>query len=70
MNIAKKTFEKRYTSYTLQYKLDILNYMNEQVSGKQQRSLIFLHIPRFYNGKSQLEAEGIDALEPDALLVF
>ena len=24
-----EAFEKRYTTYTLQFKLDVLNYMNE-----------------------------------------
>lgn len=26
---VKKAFEKRYTSYTLKYKLDVLNYMSD-----------------------------------------
>ncbi len=63
---GEKAFEKRYTSYTLQYKLNVLNYMNEQGTSIRETAAIFnisTH-STLLQWKKQLEAEGIDALEP------
>jgi transposase len=63
---GEKAFEKSYTSYTLQYKLDVLNYMNEQGSSIRETAAIF-NIPApstLFQWKKQLETQGIEALEP------
>jgi transposase len=62
---GEKAFEKRYTSYTLQYKLDVLNYMNEQGTSSRETAANF-NIPSpstLLQWKKQLETEGMDALE-------
>lgn len=63
---GEKAFEKRYTSYTLRYKLDVLNYMNEQGTSIRETAAIF-NIPApstILQWKKQLETQGMDALEP------
>lgn len=63
---GEKAFEKGYTSYTLQYKLDVLKYMNEQGTSIKETAAIF-NIPShatLLQWKKQLETEGIDALIP------
>lgn len=62
---GEKAFEKSYTSYTLQYKLDVLNYMNEQGTSIKETSAIF-NIPApstLFQWKKLLETQGVDALE-------
>jgi len=62
---GEKAFEKNYTSYTLKYKLDVLNYMNEQGTSIKQTAAIF-NIPApstILKWKRQLETQGVDALE-------
>ena len=62
---GEKAFEKRYTSYTLQYKLDVLNYMNEQGTSIRETAAIFnIAAPStLFQWKRQLETQGIDALQ-------
>lgn len=50
---GEKAFHKGYTPYSLQYKLDVLNYMNEQGTSteKQLRFLTFQHLLRYFSGK-------------------
>ncbi|MFF3024772.1 IS3 family transposase [Gottfriedia sp. NPDC057948] len=57
-------FQKSYTSYNLQFKLDVLNYMNEQGTSIRGTAAIF-NIPTpstLYQWKRQLETIGKDAL--------
>jgi transposase len=58
-------FEKRYTSYPAQYKLDVLNYMNEQGTSIRETAAIF-NIPShetLRKWKIAYETEGLDALQ-------
>ena len=42
MNIMViKAFKKRYTSYSAQFKLDVLNYMNEHGTSVRETAAIF-----------------------------
>lgn len=63
---GESAFEKRYTSYSLQYKLDVLNYMNEQGTSIRETAAIFniLAPSTLIQWIKQLETQGIDALEP------
>ncbi|PEL07405.1 IS3 family transposase [Bacillus sp. AFS017336] len=61
---GEKAFQKSYTSYNLQFKLDVLNYMNEQGTSIRETAAIF-NIPTpstLYQWKRQLETIGKDAL--------
>ncbi len=63
---GEKAFEKRYTNYTAQYKLDVLNYMNVNGTSIRETAAIF-NIPThstLLKWKKQLENSGIDALKP------
>jgi transposase len=63
---GEKAFEKRYTSYTLQYKLDVLNYMSNNGTSIRETAAIF-NIPApstLVQWKRLLETQGIDALKP------
>ncbi len=63
---GEKAFEKRYASYTLEYKLDLLNYMNDNGTSIRETATIF-NIPApstLRQWKRLLETEGIDALKP------
>ncbi len=62
---GEKAFEKRYTSYTLQYKLDVLTYMNELGTSIRETAAIFnIAAPStLFQWKRQLETQGIDALQ-------
>ena len=46
-------FKKRYTTYSVEFKLDVLNYMNEmgRLSKKQLWYLIFQPLPRLEIGR-------------------
>ena len=62
---GEKAFEKSYTSYNLQFKLDVLNYMNEQGTSIRETAAIF-NIPApstLFQWQKQLETQGIDALQ-------
>ncbi len=52
---GENAFEKRYTSYSTQYKLDVLNYMNEQGTSIGETAGLF-NIPSYETG-------GLDALK-------
>lgn len=41
----EKDFEKRYTTYSLQYKLDVLNYMDTQGISIRETAAIFKYFP-------------------------
>lgn len=61
-----KAFKKNYTNYTLEYKLDVLKYMNEKGTSIRETAAIF-NIPTHSTvskWKNQLEEIGIDALKP------
>jgi transposase len=60
-----KAFEKGYTSYTLQYKLGVLNYMNEQGTSIREPAAIF-NIPSpstLFQWKQLLETQGVNAVK-------
>ena len=61
-----KALETRYTNYSVQYKLDVLNYMNENGTSIRETAAIF-NIPThstILKWHNQLEHIGIDALQP------
>lgn len=62
---GEAAFEKRYTSYSAQFKLDVLNYMNEHGTSIRETAAIF-NIPSpetLRNWKVAMETEGFDALQ-------
>lgn len=62
---GKDAFEKRYTSYPAQFKLDVLNYMNEQGTSIRETAAIF-NIPSYETlrkWKVAYETGGYDALQ-------
>lgn len=60
-----EAFLKKYTSYSLQFKMDVLNYMNETGTSSYDAAAIFnISSPRLIrNWRSKLEQGGIGALE-------
>jgi len=61
---GKDAFEKRYTSYPTQFKLDVLNYMNEHGTSIRETAAIF-NIPSYETlrkWKVAYETGGYDAL--------
>lgn len=61
-----KAFEKTYTAYSLTYKLDVLNYMNENGTSPNEAAVIFnISSPGVIRRwRSQFNENGIDALKP------
>ena len=62
---GEQAFEKRYTSYPLQFKLDVLIYMNNQGTSVKETAALF-NIPApstLLQWKKQVETLGIDALQ-------
>ncbi len=62
---GENAFEKRYTSYSTQYKLDVLNYMNEHGTSIRETAALF-NIPSYETlRKWQIayETRGLDALQ-------
>ncbi len=62
---GEDAFEKRYTSYPAQFKLDVLNYMNEHGTSIRETAAIF-NIPSYETlrqWKVAYETEGYDALQ-------
>ncbi|MGG5735649.1 IS3 family transposase [Bacillus cereus group sp. IBL03679] len=62
---GEKAFEKRYTSYSTQFKLDVLNYMIENRTSIRETAAIF-NIPSYETvrkWKVAYETEGLDALQ-------
>jgi transposase-like protein len=62
---GENAFEKRYTTYPAQFKLDVLNYMNEQGTSIRETAAIF-NIPSYETlrkWKVAYETKGFDALE-------
>jgi transposase-like protein len=63
--LGENAFEKRYTSYPTQYKLDVLNYMNEQGTSIRETAAIF-NIPSYETlrkWKVAYDKGGLDALQ-------
>ncbi len=61
---GENAFEKRYTSYSTQYKLDVLNYMNENGTSIRETATLF-NIPfneTLRKWKIAYETGGLDAL--------
>lgn len=61
---GENAFEKRYTSYSTQYKLDALYYMNEQGTSIRETAAFF-NIPSYEvlrKWKIAYETGGLDAL--------
>lgn len=64
-SLDENAFEKRYTSYSAQYKLDVLNYMNEQGTSIRETAALF-NIPSYETlrkWKVAYETGGLDALQ-------
>ncbi|HDR4905863.1 TPA: IS3 family transposase [Bacillus cereus] len=57
-------FKKGYTSYSMEYKLDVLNYMNENGTSPNETAVIFnISSPALIRKwRTQLRTKGIDAL--------
>ena len=57
-------FENSYTSYTAQFKMDVLNYMNENGVSSNEAAVIFkISSPALIRKwRNQLKTNGIDAL--------
>jgi len=65
-SLGEKAFEKRYAFYSLQYKLDVLQYMNEQGTSIRETAAIF-NIPSYETlrkWKVAYDSEGLGALQP------
>ncbi|MFC4410351.1 IS3 family transposase [Chungangia koreensis] len=63
---GEEAFRKSYTSYTIEFKLDVLNYMNDYGTSLRETAAIF-NIPSSSTltvWRNQLETGGIDALQP------
>jgi len=60
-----QAFIKPYTSYSMQFKLDVLNYMNEHRASSYEAAAIFnIPSPRLIRKwRNLFEEQGIDALE-------
>ncbi len=61
---GEKAFEKSYTAYTVPYKLDVLQHMNEHGTTPNEAAVIF-NIPSpgiIRKWRSQFSKNGIDAL--------
>ncbi len=61
-----KAFEKTYTVYSIPFKLDVLNYMNENGTSPNEAAVIFnISSPGVIRRwRSQFNELGIDALKP------
>ncbi len=62
---GEDAFEKRYTVYPAQFKLDVLNYMNEHGTSIRETAAIF-NIPSYETlrkWKVAYETQGLDALQ-------
>jgi transposase len=62
---GENAFEKRYTTYPAQFKLDVLNYMNEHGTSIRETAAIF-NIPSYETlrkWKVAYETKGFDALQ-------
>lgn len=63
---GEKGFKKGYTSYSVGFKLDVLNFMNETGASLRETASTF-NIPSpdtVYRWEQLLKTEGLDALEP------
>jgi transposase len=63
---GEAAFQKGYTAYSADYKLKVLNYINEHGTSIRETAAIF-NIPThsvLLRWKNQLETEGVDALNP------
>lgn len=63
---GKDAFVKSYTNYPLQYKLDVINYMNDNGTSIFETAAIF-NLPSdstLWNWQHLLNSKGIDALIP------
>ena len=62
--IGEDVFRKSYTTYSVEYKIDVLNYMNEQGTSIRETAAIF-NIPSpetLRKWKVAYETKGVDAL--------
>ncbi len=54
---GENAFEKRYTSYSTQYKLDVLNYMNEHGTSIRETVALFNITPYETGGLDSLHSK-------------
>lgn len=59
-------FKESCTNYSMEFKMDVINYMNETGASTEEASVVF-NIPSsstVWNWKHLFEMQGIDALQP------
>ena len=59
-------FKEAYTNYSIEFKMDVLNYINEMGASIEEATAVF-NIPAsstVSNWKHLFETQGIDALQP------
>ena len=59
-------FQEAYTNYSIEFKMDVLNYINEMGASIEEATVVF-NIPSssiVWNWKHLFETQGIDALQP------
>ncbi|OAB33008.1 transposase [Paenibacillus glacialis] len=63
---GEEAFKKGYTSYSVQIKLDVLNYMNEFGTSARETAAIFniASHSTILSWQRSLELHGVDALQP------
>jgi transposase len=65
---GQAAFQKAYTNYSVEFKMDVLNYINEMGASIEEAALAY-NIPASTtvgNWKYLFETQGIDALQPKA----
>jgi hypothetical protein len=70
---GKNAFEKPYTAYPAQFKLDVLNYMNEQGTSIRETAAIF-NIPSYETLRKKVEClsskQGKITIQDKAQIVY
>ena len=65
---GEKAFQSRYTNYSVEFKMDVIKYINEMGASIEETTTVF-NIPdsgTVWNWKHLFETQGIDALQPKA----
>jgi transposase len=63
---GSEAFQKMYTNYSMEFKMDVINYMNETGASIEAASAVF-NIPSsstVWNWRYLFETQGMDALQP------
>ena len=64
---GEEAFKNGYTSYSVQYKLDVLNHLNEHGTSVRETAAVFniASHSTILSWKRRLELHGVDALQPN-----